>query len=119
MGIARENSMKQALVLILIFVATAFGASAQSEYSSVRLARSAVEAERRAMIATNLELGDEHRDAFWPLYLEYRLAVSKITDEKVVFYERFFSSYETLSDAEALALLDELIDDIKTGRFTP
>ena len=99
--------MKQALVLFVIFVGAAFGASAQTEDSSIKLARSAVETERQELLAANLELGEALRDVFWPLYTEYRSAVNKILDAKVEFYERFFSSYETLSDTEALTLLDE------------
>ena len=99
--------MKKALMLTVLMIATAFGATAQSNVSSIRTTRSAVEAERKALIATNLGLSAEHTDVFWPLYMEYRAAVDAIGDDKVDFYERFFSSYETLTDSEALALLDE------------
>lgn len=102
--------MKNVLVLVVLIIGTALSVAAQSNVSSITTTRSAVEAERKELIATNLELSQEHRDVFWPLYLEYRVAVDKIGDDEVEFYERFFSSYETLTDSEALALLDEHFD---------
>lgn len=99
--------MKQMLVLVVIIFSAAFGATAETDDQSIMLARSAVEAERREMVAANLDLADTHRKIFWPLYLDYRSAINTINDDKVAFYQRFFSSYETLSDDEAIALLDE------------
>mgnify|MGYP001824249886 FL=1 len=100
--------MKRALTA-LVFLGTicAPSAWAQSNDSSIRLTRSAVQAERKALIATNLGLTEEQRAVFWPLYAEYRKAIDEIADDKVEFFERFFASYETLTDEEALALLDE------------
>lgn len=98
--------MKQMLLLMVIIFIAAFGTAAETDDSSIKLARSAVEAERREMVAANLDLADTHREIFWPLYLEYRAAINTINDDKVRFYQRFFSSYETLSDDEAIALLD-------------
>jgi predicted HicB family RNase H-like nuclease len=100
--------MKKAFA-VLVFAATICAASAwtQSSDSSIRLTRSAVQAERQALIATNLGLTEEQRAVFWPLYAEYRKAIDEIADDKVEFFERFFASYETLTDGEALALLDE------------
>ncbi len=97
-------------MLFVCVVGVAFGALAQSEDPTIKLARSAVEAERQEMIAANLGLGDAHREVFWPLYKEYRSAVHAILDDKVEFYQQFFASYETLSDAEALTLLDAHFD---------
>ncbi len=101
--------MKRIFVLFVLFVSVAFGPLAHAD-ESIKLARSAVEAERSAMIATNLGLDDAHKDVFWPLYKEYRSAIGAIADDKVAFFQRFFSSYESLTDAEALALLDEHVD---------
>ena len=94
-------------VLILIGGVGIFPAAAQSNDSSIRLTRSAVQAERQALIAANLGLTEEQRDVFWPLYADYRKSIDEIADQKVAFFERFFASYETLTDDEALALLDE------------
>ena len=100
--------MKKVLAVFTLACAIAApGAWAQSKDASIRLTRSAVQAERQALIATNLGLSEKERAVFWPLYAEYRKAVDQIADDKVKFFERFFSSYETLTDAETLALLDE------------
>jgi hypothetical protein len=100
--------MKNALAaLVFLGMMCASPAWAQSNDSSIRLTRSAVQAERQALISANLDLTEEQRAVFWPLYADYRKAIDEIADDKVEFFERFFASYETLTDEEALALLDE------------
>lgn len=100
--------MKKALAVLAL--AGAIGvpsAWAQSNDSSIRLTRSAVQAERQALIATNLGLTEEEKAIFWPLYTDYRKAMDEVSDDKVKFFERFFSSYETLTNDEAFELLNE------------
>ena len=100
--------MKRAFaVMVLLCAGGVPGAWAQSNEASIRLTRSAVQAERQALIATNLGLGEEEKAAFWSLYADYRKAVDAIAEDKVKLFEKFFASYETLTDKEALALLDE------------
>ncbi len=94
-------------VLILAGVVGAPSAWAQSEDAAIRLTRSAVQAERQALIATNLGLTDDEKPIFWPLYAEYRSAMDQIADDKVELFERFFASYETVTDDEAMSLLEK------------
>ena len=94
-------------VIVLMFVAGVPLSQAQSNEASIRLTRSAVQAERQALIATNLGLTENEKATFWQLYDDYRKAVDAIAEDKVELFEKFFASYETLTDAEASALLEE------------
>ena len=100
-------------VVVAMFVCIACAATAQAQLDqdhAVQLTRSAIQAERQAILAANLELDEKESAAFWPLYQEYRDALESLVNTRIDFLDRFFASYETLTDDEALALLDQHLD---------
>ena len=74
---------------------------------AVQLTRSAIQAERQAILAANLELDEKQSAIFWPLYQEYRNALESTISTRVEILNEYFASYETLTDKEALALLEK------------
>ena len=72
---------------------------------SVQLTRSAIQAERQAILAANLELDERESAVFWPLYQEYRDTLDAVNNQRAELLEQYFASYETLTDSEASALL--------------
>lgn len=101
--------MQRVLLGIIIAISTAVpSATAQTEDDrAVQLTRSAIQAERQAILAANLELDEEESAVFWPLYDQYRKALESAIDARVDLLNQYFASYETLTDAEAIALLDK------------
>ena len=101
--------MKRSLVLLALAISLGLtsNAGAQIEGSDAnRLTRSAVQAERQAIIATILQLDETERAVFWPLYQEYRNDLNAAINSRVDFLDQYFASYETLTDKEAVALLE-------------
>jgi len=96
------------LLVIAICLAVVPNAWSQSEDDrAVQLTRSAIQAERQAVLATNLELSEKEKAIFWPLYEEYRNALESAINTRVDLLNQYFSSYETLTDQEATALLEK------------
>ena len=99
--------MKRVLTVAIVILAAAPGAWAQFEdEKAVQLTRSAIQTERQAILAANLELDEREKTVFWPLYDEYRKALASAIDTRVDLLNRYFASYETLTDKEATALLE-------------
>ena len=102
------NKLAGALVIAFILcVPNAWGQFEDDR--AVQLTRSAIQAERQAILAANLELDEEQAAVFWPLYQEYRSALESAISTRVKLLNEYFASYETLSDKEAMALLDKHI----------
>ena len=101
------------LTVILVMVCCCTGvpdAWAQLEDDrAVQLTRSAIQAERQAILATNLELDEKQSAVFWPLYQEYRNALESAINTRIDLLNQYFASYETLTDKEANALLEKRI----------
>lgn len=104
--------MKRLSSRLLIMICLAVVPSAWSQFEddrAVQLTRSAIQAERQAILATNLELDEKQSAIFWPLYQEYRNALESAINTRVDLLNQFFASYETLTDKEANALLEKRI----------
>lgn len=100
------------VTLLAIAVCLAIVPNAWSQFEddrAVQVTRSAIQAERQAILAANLELDEKESAVFWPLYEEYRSALESAINTRVDLLNQYFSSYETLTDREATALLDKHI----------
>ena len=64
-----------------------------------------VQTDRRAVYAQNLALTDAESTAFWPIYDEYELAIKKVTDARLELLDQYAAKYDTLTDADAAAML--------------
>ena len=75
--------------------------------NDVEITRADIQADRKALVAANLELTDAQAAAFWPIYEEYRLEMSKIGDRSLKLVTDYAKGYETLADPQASTLLNE------------
>jgi hypothetical protein len=64
-----------------------------------------VQTDRRAVYAQNLGLTEEEGKAFWPIYDEYEAAAKKLTDQRLELLDQYAAKYDTLTDADADAML--------------
>ena len=97
------------LLVIAIFLAVPDASAQLEDERAVELTRSAIQAERQSILAANLQLDKEESAVFWPLYEEYRSAMGSVVSTRIDLLNQYFASYETLTDKEALALLDRHI----------
>jgi hypothetical protein len=63
--------------------------------------------DKRAIYAKNLGLSDAESSAFWPVYDEYELKMKKLDDRFLALVNDFVAKYQTLTDADATAMLKE------------
>jgi len=101
------NRLSTLLVIAICLVVVPSAWSQFEDDRAVQLTRSAIQAERQAILATNLELSEKESAIFWPLYEEYRNALESAVNTRVDLLNQYFASYETLTDQEATALLDK------------
>ncbi len=63
--------------------------------------------DRRAVYAANLGLTESESRAFWPVYDDYEAKVKMLNDRFLDLVNRYVAEYDTLSDADAKAMLKE------------
>ena len=84
--------------------------SAQSNVDQdVDLLRKDFRSQKKQIIAANLQLTDKEAEKFWPLYDQYTAELVKINDAKYAAIKEYATSYDTLTDDQALALTRKLL----------
>jgi len=73
------------------------------------LTRKVIQAERRLAIFRVMNFSESEKADFWPLYDEYIVKMEKTSDRMVDLIRKFSKVYQTLSDEQALEMLNELL----------
>jgi hypothetical protein len=75
----------------------------------VDLLRKDIRSQKKQIIAANLQLTDQEAVKFWPLYDQYTAELVKINDAKYEAIKEYATSYDTLTDDQAMALTRKLL----------
>jgi hypothetical protein len=65
---------------------------------------------RTAIITGGMNFSDKDGAAFWPVYREYEQERSKVDDRRAAVVKQYTQKYPNLTDAEAKAMADEMLD---------
>ena len=76
----------------------------------VELLRSDVRTSKVAIITEVMGFTEAEDAAFWPIYREYDLEMSKLADERVGLIRDYAADYGTLTDEDAAALASRALD---------
>ena len=111
-----------AIIFALLFSATAVRAQTppappaareakeQNLRAYVELLRSDLRTQKVAIITEMMAFTEAEDAAFWPIYREYELEMSKLGDERVALIQDYANAYSTMSDATADALATKALD---------
>jgi len=80
-------------------------ACAQSDQDLIEVARTVVTADRKAVAIAAMDLTEAEGKSFWPLYREYRLAMDKISDERMELVLKYAKLYPNVSEEQAKDML--------------
>lgn len=75
--------------------------------SDDELTREAVQANKKLIVATNMELSEHEKEAFWPVYEAYQEALNNIIERTVKLIRDYAADYNNLTDSKARELLKE------------
>jgi len=75
----------------------------------IAAARSVAQSDRKTVVDGAMILTNEQSTAFWPVYNAYRADVTKVTDKLVKIVTDYAAQRDTLSDAQAEALVQDYL----------
>jgi hypothetical protein len=103
----KEDMVKKILVLILVVACCSFVSSvfAQSATDEDEIIRSALQTEKKAIVAVNMNLTDTESKAFWPVYDEYQKGLRKINEKMATVIVEYAKNYSAMTDNQAAELL--------------
>ena len=76
----------------------------------VELTRTVIEAERKAIVASNMNLPEAESANFWPVYNDYERDLRATSDRLLNIIKLFSQDYQILTDAQAEAIVEEYLD---------
>ena len=105
--------LNQRTFLILLTAGLAIAAwkgNAQTIDDQIKVARSALKADRKATVAETMQFTQEEGKVFWPLYEQYRAETDKQGDALLKLVKDYGQLYPNVPDDRAKAMLRELGD---------
>lgn len=76
----------------------------------VEMLRSDINTQKVAVINEVLRFTDAESTAFWPIYRQYDLELSKIGDQRLALIKDFAKNYENMTDDKAKELAKGILD---------
>lgn len=70
------------------------------------LAREAIYANKKLVVAANMNLNTNEKEGFWAVYEEYQKDLDKLLERTAALIEDFAANFENLSEAKAKELLN-------------
>ncbi len=101
------NPLRSALPVLLAALLTllAQAAAAQNVVDEIEVARGALKADRKVVIAEEMKLTDQESSAFWPIYRNYRAEMDKVGDGRVELVLEYADLYPDVPEDRAQAML--------------
>ena len=98
--------------LMVVIAAFPIPALTQDKPSdNMQILREKVKADKKLLVAANMELTESEAKGFWPVYDEYQKDLAGINQRIAKLIESYAADYRanTLTDEEAKKLIDELV----------
>jgi hypothetical protein len=121
---ARTSKEMWALFIVTVLMAAvmAFPTSALTQdkpADNMQILREKVKADKKLLVAANMELTESEAKGFWPVYEDYQKDLTAINQRIAKLIESYAADYRanTLTDEKAKKLVDELIaiEQAETG----
>ena len=93
--------------LVLVFPAQ----SQDKPVNNMEILREKLKADKKLLVATNMELTESEAKNFWPVYDDYQKELQKINERMVKLLNDYAADYKTnsVSDEKAKKLTDEYV----------
>jgi len=109
-----NNFRSIVLLVVALAVVPAFSqtkpANATSD-TNMQILRDKVKADKKLVVAANMQLTETEAKAFWPLYEEYQKELQKINEQLTKTVKEYAAEYNanTLTNEKAAKLIDQSI----------
>ncbi len=107
---------KNSALLVVTFAMLAFcplGRAQDQEPtidSTIAIVRANMKADRTTLITTGMNFSEKDGAVFWPIYQRYEYERSRLDDRRVAVIKEYTKKYPTLTDAEAKAMAEQMLD---------
>ncbi len=94
-------------LLLLAFIGTAVAQDKPADNMQIVLEK--VKADKKLLVAENMQLTEAEAKAFWPIYEQYQAELFLIRSRTLLLIRDYTEAYDNMTDSMAKKLLDDLI----------
>jgi len=110
----RKMGLRTGMVMIMVAVMVGLGALAAAQdkpADNMQIMKEKVKADKKVLVATNMQLTESEAKGFWPVYEEYQKDLGAINQRIGNLIQSYAADYKanTLTDEKAKKLVDELV----------
>ena len=106
-----NKSMKVTFFLTLMAAITIWFVSPVVAQDNMQILRDKIKADKKLVVAANMDLTESEAKGFWPVYEEYQKDLSALNQRIGKLIDSYAADYRanTLTDEKAQKLIDELV----------
>ena len=110
----RRDLTKKTIGTVIMLMALGFaipGVAQDKPADNMQILRDKIKADKKLLVATNMELTESEAKGFWPIYDEYQNDLQKINRRIVGLLESYAADFrdKSLTDDKAKKLIDEAV----------
>src|SRR5258706_7308575 len=110
-----KTSLRFVLMLVAALAAAPLSAETQraaaATADNMQILRDKLKADKKLLVAANVQLTEAEAKKFWPVYDAYQQELNKLNDQIAMLLVSYAKDYnaQTMTDAKALALLERYV----------
>ena len=85
--------------------ATVYEDTQWSPDQDIQPLKSNLRAQKKQIVAANMDLTEDEAEKFWPLYSRYAADLAKIYDTKIALFQEYLENYDSMSGEQAESYL--------------
>ena len=98
------------LVLAVLLCSVTLPVLAQDKPAdTMHILREKIQADKKLLVATNMDLTEKEAQAFWPIYASYQKDLGLLNGRMLVLLQDFARTYHAMTDEEARKLVGEYL----------
>jgi hypothetical protein len=98
------------LVLAVLLCSVTLPVLAQDKPAdTMQILREKIQADKKLLVATNMDLTEKEAQAFWPIYASYQKDLGLLNGRMLVLLQDFARTYQAMTDEEARKLVGEYL----------
>lgn len=104
-----KKRLSAVIVLCVLFLCIVPVCAQDKPADTNQLVREKIQADKKLLIAENMQLTEAEAKAFWPVYESYQKDLGKIVERTKKLIEDYAKNYQTMTDATAKKLVNETL----------
>jgi len=111
MRLAVVKQMLGGALAVMMFVLAPYSTGQEKATDNMQILRDKIKADKKLLVATNMELTESEAQGFWPLYDQYQKDLQQINQRVVNLLESYAADFrkKSLTDEKAKQLITEAV----------